>query len=484
MSVIDLKNYKMKKRIIWRFLLGYIPLILIAIFVLSFFVSVRLRGYYESKISERLLSNAFLLGESLKNELLNNNQQSIQQKTKKLAAELDARITIIDKQGKVLGDSEKSPHLMENHSDRLEVIRAIENGNGQSTRFSDTLGYNMKYVALSIRDNSDLIGVIRLAIPLTEVESQIRVLYRVVLAAGAVAAIFALGLGYFISKSIASPISQMKEIAGHLSRGDFSRRVNIGSKDELGDLARSLNRMADELQLKIDNLKKVDKVRTDFVANVSHELKTPLTSIKGFVETLEDGALDDKENAKKFISIIKKHTEGLNNIVNDLLSLSELELGRDRVNKSKFDLKELIDEVILGFGHALSVKGEKLDFKCKGSNFKIQADRMKIEQVLVNIIDNAIKYSKEAGLVLVSLLEEKNKVIVSVKDNGIGIPPEHLNRIFERFYRVDKARSRQFGGTGLGLAIVKHIVLLHSGTVDIESQVNNGTEVTISLPLG
>ncbi len=472
----------MKKRIIWKFLAAYIPLILIAIFVLSFFVSVRLRDYYEEKISERLLSNAFLLSESLRPVLLDKDQRAIQQNIGEIASGLKARITIIDSKGEVLADSQKDSDLMESHSDRLEVIRAVQSGSGQSIRFSDTLGYNMKYVALSVKDDDNLIGIIRLAMPLAEIESQIRVIYRVVLAGGGVAALFALVIGYFISKSIASPISQMQEIAGHLSRGDFSRRVDIKSKDELGALARSLNKMADELQLKIDNLKAADKVRTDFVANVSHELKTPLTSIKGFVETLEDGALDDKENAKKFISIIKKHTEGLNNIVNDLLSLSELELGKDRVAKSKFNLKDLIDEVVLGFGHAFSVKKQKVDLEFKDDDFVIEADRMKIEQVLVNVIDNAIKYTKEEGEILVSLYKKGDSFIITIKDNGIGIPKEHLSRIFERFYRVDKGRSRQFGGTGLGLSIVKHIVLLHSGTINIQSEPDLGTQVQISLP--
>jgi two-component system phosphate regulon sensor histidine kinase PhoR len=226
----------------------------------------------------------------------------------------------------------------------------------------------------------------------------------------------------------------------------------------------------------------MDKVRTDFVANVSHELKTPLTSIKGFVETLEDGAIDDRENAERFIAIIKKHTERLSNIINDLLSLSELELGKDRLAKTRFDLKGLLDEVSLGFGHAISVKNEALKIDSSGDDFFITADKAKIEQVLVNLIDNAVKYNKEGGTVRISLLERDDKVMITVEDEGVGIPKEYLSRIFERFYRVDKARSSQLGGTGLGLAIVKHIVLLHDGDVSIESQVNYGTKVIVTLP--
>lgn len=472
----------MKNKIIWKFLGTYILSIVIAVFVLNFFVGIKLRDYYELKISERLTSNAFLVSDILKKDLSANAQEQIQAKVKRLADRLNLRITIIDTGGKVLGDSEEDPHLMDDHSDRLEVIRAIERGIGESNRFSDTLGYNMKYIATYVKKDNDPLGVVRLALPLKEVESQIRVIYRIVLLGGIIAIVFVVITGYFISRSIVSPITQMKEIAQALAKGDFSKRVDVRTKDELAVLAGSLNKMADELELKIDNLRKMDKVRTDFVANVSHELKTPLTSIKGFIETLEDGAIDDKENARRFISIIKKHAEALTNIINDLLSLSELELAKDRISKSSFDLKALLNEVILGFGHATSNKKQKLELDSKGSNFKILADRAKIEEVFVNLIDNSVKYTPETGLIKIAVTEQKDIFEITVEDTGIGIPQEHLDRIFERFYRVDKARSRKFSGTGLGLAIVKHIVLLHDGNIDIESRLNHGTKVIITLP--
>ena len=472
----------MKSKIIWRFLGVYILLVFVAIFVLNFFVSMKLRDYYEQKISERLSNSTILVADIIKKDLLEGNREVIQTKTEELAAKLDLRVTVLDGKGEVLGDSEKDPALMEDHSNRLEVLRAIQNNFGESNRFSDTLGYNMKYVAMAVKENGELIGVVRLAVPLAEVESQIRFIYKIVLLGGGIAAVFALILGFFSSRGIINSITQMKEIAQNITEGDFSKRVNIKGDDELAILAKSLNKMADELQLKIDNLERLNKVRTDFVANVSHELKTPLTSIKGFIETLEDGALEDKENAKRFISIIKKHAQGLTNIVDDLLSLSELELGKDRLQKTKIDLKELIDEVILGFGHSLSMKNQKLDFSFKGKDFKIVADRQKLEQVLVNLIDNALKYTAQSGLIKVSISQEENSLLVVVEDNGIGIPKEHLDRIFERFYRVDKARSRQMAGTGLGLAIVKHIIALHNGDISIDSQPNKGTKVKISLP--
>jgi len=373
---------------------------------------------------------------------------------------------------------------MENHDDRPEVKRAIENGFGQSTRFSDTLDYNMKYVAVRVNDGDEHLGIVRFALPLSEVQLQIQTIYRVVLSGAFVAVVIALTAAYFISRSIISPISQMQIAAQRISKGDFSKKVKIKSSDELGELAKSLNIMSDELQQKIENLKRMDSVRTDFVANVSHELKTPLTLIKGYIETLEDRAINDKEKAHKFISIIKEHTNRLENIINDLLSLSELELSRNSIVKTEFDLRHLIDEVAMGFGHALDAKQQTLKINPKGDDFRIAADRDKIEQVFVNLIDNSVKYTEDAGRINISLLEQQDAITVTVEDNGIGIAKKYLDRVFERFYRVDKARSRELGGTGLGLGIAKHIVLAHNGKIDIESQINEGTKVFVTLPKG
>lgn len=472
----------MRIRIIWKFLSAYIFLTLIAIFVLNSFVSSKLQDYYEGKISDKLVSNSLLTGNILKNDLSIGKQKSIQEKTISLAKTLGLRITVVDAKGKVLGDSEKKPDLMENHMNRQEVIAAIEEGLGQSTRYSETLNFYMKYVAVPVKKNEHILGVIRLAVPLTEIEYELRIIRRVFILGAILAVMITLILGYFISRNISLPIRKMDKTARSIAKGDFSKRVEIKTRDELEGLATSFNQMADELQRKMDNLEKMDKIRTDFVANVSHELKTPLTSIKGFIETLEDGAIDDKENAKRFLSIIGKHTGRLSNIVNDLLTLTEIEQPEERIEKLKFDVRYLLDEVVWGFGHTLSIKKQKLNVDYKGNNFNITGDKNKVEQVLVNLIDNAIKYTGQSGEIKVSLFDGKGNVMIIVEDNGVGISKTHLDRIFERFYRVDKARSRELGGTGLGLAIVKHIVKLHKGHIDIDSEVGKGTKVTLIFP--
>jgi len=472
----------MKNRIVLKFFGAFAGLILIVVFVLNFSVSLRLQEHFEQRITAELRSNAVLVGDILQADLIEGRFGEIQQQTRRLADKLNMRITIVGSDGRVLGDSEQEPSLLGNHSDRLEVIKAIGNGFGQSTRFSDTLGLDMKYVAVRVNDGDRILGFVRFALPLSRVQPEIRIIYRVVLFGAIAAVIIALIAAYFVSRSITLPIRQMRETAQQIAKGDFGRRVRIKSKDELGELAESLNTMADELQQKMENLRRLDRIRTDFVANVSHELKTPLTLIKGYIETLEDRAMDDKKTATKFISIIKEHADRLGHIVDDLLSLSELELSDDSVHKTEFDLKEIIDEVSLGFGHALSEKKQKLTVSSEGGDFRIKADRDKIEQVFVNLIDNAIKYTKESGLIELLLIEHDRAVIVNVHDSGIGIPKEHRERVFERFYRVDKARSREVGGTGLGLSIVKHIVLAHNGKITIESEIYKGTEISVTLP--
>ena len=471
----------MKNRLVLKFFGAFAVLTLIVVFVLNFFVSLRLSDHFEQKISAELKSNAVLVADILEKDLVEGKFEEIQRKTRMLADKLDLRITVVDSQGRILGDSEKEPSLMENHSDRLEIIEAIENGFGQSTHFSDTLNYNMKYVAVRVGRDDRILGVVRFALPLSQVQLEIRIIYRVVLFGAFAAVVIALIVAYFVSRSITFPIRQMIRTARQIAKGDFGRRVRIKSKGELGELAESLNTMADELQQKMENLKRLDRVRTDFIANVSHELKTPLTLIKGYIETLEDRAMDDKEAATKFISIIKEHSDRLGYTIDDLLSLSELELSRDCVNRTELDLKEVVDEISLGFGHALAEKNQNLTVSTQGDDFSIQADRNKIEQVFANLIDNAIKYTKESGRIEISLCEQGQTVCVIVRDNGIGIPKEHRDRVFERFYRVDKARSRELGGTGLGLSIVKHIVLAHNGKITIESEPNKGTTVSVTF---
>jgi len=227
----------------------------------------------------------------------------------------------------------------------------------------------------------------------------------------------------------------------------------------------------------ITKLKRLEQIKTDFVAAVSHEIKTPITAIKGFAETLLEGALDDKENARKFLEIIKKHSERLNSLVEDLLILSAIELGELKVNKTNVNLLEIIETVVTTLEE--KAKKKKLYLKKEIYSKKvpiIYADRDKLIQILINLVDNGIKFTEKGG---VTIRYTSSPPSICVEDTGIGIPKEHLPRLGERFYRVDKARSRELGGTGLGLAIVKHFVKAHGWHMIIESEVNKGTKVSL-----
>ena len=230
-------------------------------------------------------------------------------------------------------------------------------------------------------------------------------------------------------------------------------------------------------------IERLERVRRDFVANVSHELKTPITSIKGFVETLQDGAKDNKEDLDRFLDIISVQADRLQAIIEDLLSLSRIE-NEEEQGDIVLEPCKLFDVIAAAIGLCrgkADKKNVKISVHCL-EDYELEINAPILEQAVVNLIDNAVKYSPEGTEVLVSMLDEENEVVLSVKDAGPGIPEKHLSRLFERFYRVDKARSRKLGGTGLGLAIVKHIALAHGGRVTVESVVDEGSTFNIFLP--
>ncbi|MBE9537218.1 MAG: HAMP domain-containing protein [Proteobacteria bacterium] len=230
----------------------------------------------------------------------------------------------------------------------------------------------------------------------------------------------------------------------------------------------------------VTQLKQLEVMRKDFVVNLSHELKTPLTSIRGFAETLVEGGIDDKENALKFADTIKKNSERLSRLVDDLLTLSNIELGRIKFDIQAIDLLDPASFVISTLTQKANKKGLKLKLNIS-KGVIVKADRDRLEQVLLNLVDNALKFT-EKGSVTISADKVKNMLEVLVSDTGIGIPEKSLHRLGERFYRVDHARSRELGGTGLGLAIVKHLVTSMGGTFFIESKEGSGTSVGFTLP--
>lgn len=266
-----------------------------------------------------------------------------------------------------------------------------------------------------------------------------------------------------------------REIEPHLPvKGVF--RVNAGPLFEKGRVSGCLLVIHD-----ITELRRLETMRRDFVANVSHELKTPLTAIKGYVETLLAGGMEDKANRAEFLTIILGQAGRLENLINDLLNLSRLESGASVMEFPEVDLKALADEIYSGLRNLFAFK--KLEFINElPQGLVVSADKDKMVQALTNLLDNAAKFNVEKGFVRLTSSALEGGLRITVEDSGIGIPERHLPRIFERFYRVDKARSRELGGTGLGLSIVKHLVELHGGSVGVESLEGSGSKFWFTLP--
>jgi two-component system phosphate regulon sensor histidine kinase PhoR len=589
---MKIRSFKLK------LIFSYVLVILISFGFLTYFLDKNLEENSLRNIQSSLINQAKLIENQISPETIKKEDiATLETLAKVLSPRSNCRITVINPTGKVLADSEKKEEeipQMENHLDRPEVKTALSGSIGIDTRYSPTLEIDMLYVALPLKDKNKTIGVLRLALTLENVQKTLSAIRKIVL----LGLLFALGLAFVLGSIVAGqtikPINRMIQVSRRFSEGDFSRRIIRPSKDEIGELAATLNTMAQDIENKIkeirvqnqklgaifnsmiegvmvidkeghivsvnqtveeifsvlksdvegkiflevirnndiaevinailkagkpiskeitliypirrifevnatpilDNdaitgclivihditeIRRLETVRQDFVANVSHELKTPLTSIKGFVETLLEGALDDKENNRNFLNIIQDHAGRLNKLVDDLLSLSHLESEEIMLEKKSFNLKQQLEKVISAFKSHL--KKTKIEIKNElPVNISISADKDRIEQVFTNLIDNAIKFNKEKGTIRIYSQEVNGKIKVIVEDSGIGIPERDIPRIFERFYRVDKARSRELGGTGLGLSIVKHIVELHGGSVGVESTEGFGSKFWFILP--
>jgi len=232
----------------------------------------------------------------------------------------------------------------------------------------------------------------------------------------------------------------------------------------------------------ISKLKRLERIRRDFVANVSHELRTPLTSIKGYAETLLEGAINEGHKANQFVQVILKHANRLSNIINDLLMLSKIETREERIPQKEIDLKELVDTSIQLVQKQATEKRIQVEVGPLLENNMVMGDRDLLRQAMVNLLDNAIKYTPAEGTITIFLEDLEREVQVNIRDTGIGIPREDIDRVFERFYCVDKDRSRELGGTGLGLSIVKHIILAHGGRIWVESKLEKGSTFSFTLP--
>ena len=387
------------------------------------------------------------------------------------------RVTIVDTKGVVLCDSEVDAVSMENHAGRPEINQALNSGQRSSvTRFSATLQTSMLYLAVPRYESTQLVGVIRTAIPLQSIDGLLAEIYKqyILLFIVLIAVVFVVIVNIY--RKINQPLAEIIEDANRFAKGDFSKTLPEYDIKEISELGTALNSMSKQLD-------RLENLRQDFVANVSHELKTPIATIKSYVETLLDGAQHNPEDLDRFLKITLRQNDRLAAIVDDLLTLSRLESApkADILALNKNDVCELLQSSMEICQSRADDRGIKIDLLCPQTAL-IQIDPSLMTQALVNLLDNAIKYSNENTTISLSAEILNSQVMISISDQGPGISDEHIPRLFERFYRVDKSRSRRVGGTGLGLAIVKHIVHVHGGWVEVVNNNGAGCSFNITLP--
>jgi len=586
-----------KKKLLWQLFPSYLLVTLIALVTVTVSYSNEMKKFFLDHSAAELKSRAHLILPQMQTLMAARDYTAINQTARIQARHADTRITVILPSGVVIGDSDESPVQMDNHANRPEIAQALSGRVGTSTRYSRTLQKNMMYVTVPVTIDKQVAGVIRTAVPVSEIDQKLGdIRLRIVLAAVIISILIAC-ISLFISRRISRPIEEMEKGAQQFAEGNLEHALSIPETVELAGLAEAMNNMAAELDWKVKNafaqrneirtilasmvegvialnpsdriinmnqaaadilettvtegkrrglqevirntaleklirdsrtantltsgdivyskstektlhlqcaplkdaenirigtllmindvtqMRRLENMRRDFAANVSHEIKTPLTAIKGFVETLKHHAIDDPGERTRFLDIINRHVNRLTKIIEDLMRLSMIEKDalQDAIDLRKVKLAAVLKTAMDGYRPQARDRDITLRLECDGE-LEIPADPSLLEQAAANLLDNAIKYSDPGGTVTIAATLAANEVIISIQDHGSGIVQKHLPRLFERFYRVDKARSRQLGGTGLGLAIVKHIAQAHGGHVAVESAIGRGSTFSIHLP--
>jgi signal transduction histidine kinase len=401
----------------------------------------------------------------------------------RLGLVVHAQVTIFDREGDVIGDSEASDvaHAPSGASDP-EIVAAQAGDVGRATRL--VAGVPTRFVAVAAGDGM----VLRLAAPLSDIDATLSGIRRRLSVAFALAIVAALALGWLASRLAARPLRAMTESATRIARGDYAI-VPSTSPDDFGVLSRTLASLAQQLEAKLgeltaerDRVSKLLVIARDFVANASHELRTPVTAIQGYAETLLRTPVDEATR-KQFLDIIHRHSLRLAALVEGLLELSELEARPpEQTVRERVEVSGIAEHVRVTLRERATQREATVEVAI-APEAAIRGDPTGLEQVLENLTDNAIKYGRDSGgHVRVTGERRGDRVVLHVKDDGPGIAPEHLPRLFERFYRVDAGRSRERGGTGLGLAIVKHVVDAMGGTIAVASTPGTGTTFTVELP--
>ena len=308
-------------------------------------------------------------------------------------------------------------------------------------------------------------------------------IFTLILEAVVIGFVISIIISLVLSKTLLSSIQGMTKAAEAMADGDFTRKIRVESEDEIGILSKTFNDMAAQIENMLEELKKAEKLRRDFVANVSHELRTPLTSVRTFAETIYDNADLPRETEEEFLRVVINECDRMTKIVQDLLELSRFDSGHSMLALEEFKIEKSVRDIYAAISLDAKKRGHLLNLELEWKLPVIVGDRARIEQVLMNIITNAVKYTPDGGTIDIYSGRAGENVWVKIQDTGVGIPQEDLAHVFDRFYRVDKARSRESGGTGLGLSIAQEIISRHDGDIIIDSTPGEGTTVTVVLPI-
>lgn len=390
-----------------------------------------------------------------------------------------SRFTIIKRDGTVVADTEVGDAaVLENHMEREEIKEAMRSGVGHVIRRSETLGRQMLYVA-SMSQNQEYI--LRLAVPYSGMQEYLAMLFPAVLLSFAIAFIGSAMEAERFSQSITKPLQDISKELRKVD-GDYADlQFEPCPYPEINVIADTTTKMSRNVRKYLGRLEKEKQIRQEFFSNASHELKTPITSIRGYVELLESGVPQSEEIRNDFLSRIKKESMRMTNLVDDILMISRLESRGAKADIVDIKVKDLLDEIVSSVATQAAEREVNIIKECE--DFFIRADYRQMTELFMNLLTNAVKYNNAGGSVRVAVKKEGNAMRLTVSDSGVGIPKESLERIFERFYRVDKGRSRKQGGTGLGLAIVKHVVNFYHGTVRVESEIEKGSVFEVVLPV-
>jgi len=472
----------MKRKLHLKLLACYLAFAVLAIGLLSTLTQNMINQFLRENEAQQMYRESTLMASDLKDVFAKDSDKlsSIKQSLEASAKYMSAEIRIIDVHGNIHFDSNSSAILMlaeKGTPKTLEGFNIRDFGNSyyQTGTFYDSFQEDTLTVFSTITNNYKVQGYVLIHKPMTAVLQQstgiLDIAFLSVLIVLICAAILLVVFNFIVYK----PIQKITNVAELYARGDFSQKIAVDTNDEIGYLAGTLNYMATELDT-------MEEEQRKFISNISHDFRSPLTSIKGYIEAMLDGTIP-VEMQEKYLNIILFETERLNKLTHNILDLNQFGNRGMSLEIIEFDINQMIRTTTMTFEGICNKKGLSFDLLLTGSELFVKGDMGKIQQVLYNLIDNATKFSNNNSAIIIETNIRNEKVLISVKDNGIGIPSDSTKKIWERFYKTDQSRGKDKKGSGLGLAIVKEIVQAHNENINVISTEGVGTEFIFTLPL-